>query len=147
MQGITGIGHVALNVRDLNKSLEFYTQTLGFPEMMRLPKENGETWLVYLRITDQQYLELFPGAETEKAPESWHANGMTHLCLMVDNLDAVVAQIKAKGVTLLIEPKSAADGNRQAWLSDPDGNRIELMEMGADSQQLQAIKRLHAAGV
>ena len=41
--------------------------------------------------------------------------------------------------------KAGADGNRQAWLEDPDGNRIELMEMADDCLQYQAIKRLHAA--
>ena len=34
------------------------------------------------------------------------------------------------------------DGNRQSWLQDPDGNRIELMEMADDCLQYQAIRRL-----
>jgi lactoylglutathione lyase len=46
----------------------------------------------------------------------------------------------------LLPLKTAVDGNRQAWLEDPDGNRIELMEMAEDSLQLQAIRRLRAAG-
>ena len=36
------------------------------------------------------------------------------------------------------------DGNRQAWIEDPDGNRIELMEMAPDSLQLKAVERLRA---
>jgi lactoylglutathione lyase len=146
MKGITGIGHVAINVADLGKSLDFYSNTLGFDEMMRINHDNGQPWLVYLRVTDDQFIEIFPEAETARAPESWHANGMTHLCLMVDDLDAVVAQLKAKGVTMLIEPKAGVDGNSQAWLLDPDGNRIELMQMHPQSMQLQAIKRLSAQG-
>jgi lactoylglutathione lyase len=147
MNGITSIGHVAINVADLDRSLDFYSNVLGFPEMMRIDHDNGTPWLVYLRVTDDQFIELFPGAETESTSPSWHANGFAHLCLMVDDLQTVVADIKAKGATMLIEPKSGADGNSQAWLLDPDGNKIELMQMHANSQQLQAIARLRAQGV
>jgi lactoylglutathione lyase len=38
----------------------------------------------------------------------------------------------------------AIDGNNQAWIEDPDGNRIELMEVAPDSLQLKAIARLKA---
>ena len=40
--------------------------------------------------------------------------------------------------------QTAVDGNRQAWLEDPDGNRIELMEMAPDCLQYKAIERLRA---
>lgn len=145
MQGITSVGHVAIKVTDLDRSLDFYINKLGFPEMLRLHKDDGSTWLVYLRITDSQYLEVFPGAENDRAP-GWNANGINHMCLTVDNIDEVLARVAAVGLELLLPLKTAIDGNRQAWLEDPDGNRIELMEMAEDSLQLQAIRRLHAAG-
>ena len=53
--GLLGIGHVALKVGDIERSLAFYRDTLGFAEMMRLHRDNGELWLVYLRITDTQF--------------------------------------------------------------------------------------------
>ena len=143
MRGINGLGHVAIKVTDLDRSLDYYVNKLGFPEMLRLKKDDGSVWLVYLRITDDQYLEVFPGAETERAP-GWNANGMNHLCLTVGNIDDVLAQIDAAGLSLLLPLKTAIDGNRQAWLEDPDGNRIELMEMAPDSLQYEAIRRLHA---
>ena len=145
MQGINGLGHVAIKVTDLERSLDYYVNKIGFPEMLRLKKDDGSVWLVYLRITDDQYLEVFPGAETDRAP-GWDANGMNHLCLTVDNIDSVLAQLEAKGIPLLLPLKTAIDGNRQAWLEDPDGNRIELMEMAPDSLQYAAIKRLHSEG-
>lgn len=145
MKGINGVGHVAIKVKDLDRSLDFYINKLGFPEMMRLKKDDGSVWLVYLRITDEQYLEVFPGADGDRAP-GWDANGMNHMCLTVDNIDPVLAQIKAKGLSLLLPLKTAVDGNRQAWLEDPDGNRIELMEMAPDSLQYKAINRLRSEG-
>jgi lactoylglutathione lyase len=145
MKGINGLGHVAIKVTDLDRSLDYYINKLGFPEMLRLHKDDGSVWLVYLRITDQQYLEVFPGAETDRAP-GWDANGMNHMCLTVDDIDTVLAQVEAAGLSLLLPLKTAVDGNRQAWLEDPDGNRIELMEMAQDSLQYEAIKRLRSEG-
>ena len=61
--GLLGIGHVALKVSNIENSLAFYRDTLGFDEMMRLNRDDGSLWLVYLRITDTQFIELFPGGE------------------------------------------------------------------------------------
>jgi lactoylglutathione lyase len=145
VQGINGLGHVAIKVTDLDRSLDYYINKLGFPEMLRLRKDDGSVWLVYLRITDHQYLEVFPGAESDRAP-GWNANGMNHMCLTVDDIDAVLAQVDAAGLSLLLPLKTAVDGNRQAWLEDPDGNRIELMEMAPDSLQTKAIDSIRLQG-
>lgn len=142
MLGVVGIGHVAIKVTDLDRSLDFYRDRLGFPEMLRLKHDNGETWLVYLRITDDQYLEIFPGAENDRAP-GWNANGVNHMCFTIEDLDGTTERIKAAGISLTSEIKPGLDGNRQAWIEDPDGNRIELMEMAQDCLQLRAIRRLH----
>ena len=144
MQGITSLGHVAINVKDLDKSLDFYTRIMEFPEMMRLNKPDGSVWLVYLRITDDQFLELFPGADEDHAPKSWQNNGLTHLCLTVSDIDQVVKRLSDKGVKFIVALKDGADGNRQAWVADPDGNRIELMQMMPNSMQAKAIARLRA---
>ena len=145
MNGITGIGHFALKVSDLARSLDFYRDKLGFAEMMRINKDDGSLWLVYLRITDDQFMEIFPGADTDRAP-GWDGNCITHICLAVDDLDAVVDQVEAAGIKLLIAKKTAADGNKQAWIEDPDGNRIEFMQISPSSMQMAAITRLKAMG-
>jgi lactoylglutathione lyase len=145
MQGVTSIGHVAIKVKDLAATLDFYVDRLGFREMLRLTREDGAVWLVYLRITDTQYLEVFPGAEGDRAP-GWEANGMNHMCWTVDDLDAVAARLDALGIPLLLPVKPGLDRNRQAWIEDPDGNRIELMEMAEDCLQYRAIRRLASEG-
>lgn len=146
MRGITGIGHVAIKVKDIDRSLAFYTGILEFPEMLRLKRDDGGLWLIYLRITEDQYLELFPNAEGDRAP-GLNANGLNHFCLTVADLDDVVARVVEKGVTLYRPVKTGADGNRQAWLEDPDGNRIEFMEMHPDCLQFDGLKRLAAERV
>src|SRR5215204_5798857 len=138
MKGITAIGHVAIRVKDVGRTLDFYVNKLDFPEMMRLHFPDGRLMLVYLRITDVQYLEVFPDAEGERAPPR-EANGLNHFCLEVDDLDQVVDELGRRGVALSREKKIGLDGNPQAWIEDPDGNRIEFMQMAKDSMQAEAV--------
>lgn len=145
MNSITSLAHVALKVKDLDRSLDFYVGKLGFKEMMRLDKPDGSPgpWLVYLRITDDQFLELFPDGEGDRAPNS-DATAINHVCLGVDDIDATLDFLDKAGVPLTVQKKMAADLNWQAWIEDPDGNRIELMQMMPGALQLAAIARLHA---
>jgi lactoylglutathione lyase len=143
MEGISSIGHVAIKVKDVDKSLAFWRDLLGFREMLRLHNKDGSLWLVYLRITDDQYLEIFPGAEEDHAP-GWNANGVNHVCLTVVGIEDIVQRMEQKGIKMLNPIKEGADGNRQAWIEDPDGNRIELMEMRPESLQLKAIAGMRA---
>ena len=142
--GLAGIGHVALKVADIGRSLDFYCNRLGFAEMMRLHQDDGSLWLVYLRITDTQFLELFPDGKGGRAPDR-DATAINHFCLECDDLDATAARLRGAGVKLTVEPKLGLDGNRQCWIEDPDGNRIEFMQMSSDSMQAEAIRRLRSA--
>jgi lactoylglutathione lyase len=143
MQGITGFGHIAIKVKDLEKSLDFYVNKLGFEYFLDLKRDDGTVWIVYLRITDTQFLELFPGAEGDRAPGK-EANGVNHLCLTIEDMPATVARMKANGITMLSEMKQGIDGNPNAWVEDPDGNRYELMEMTPGCIQAKAITALKA---
>jgi lactoylglutathione lyase len=142
MKGITSLAHVALKVKDIGKSLDFYVNKLDFPEMFRLERD-GKLWIVYLRVTDDQYLELFPEGVGDRAAGR-DATGVNHICLSVDDMDGVLAQIKKAGIKLTAEKKMGADYNYQAWIEDPDGNRIELMQLMPNAMQLDAIKGMKA---
>lgn len=144
MKIFEGLGHLAFKVKDLDASIAFYDK-LGFPEFLRLLNDKGDPWIVYLRITDEIYLELFPKGVGDKVPEADRI-GLTHLCLTVKDIDAAEAQLKAVGVPLSRPRKEGrgVDRNRGMWIEDPDGHRIEIMEMAADCIQYEAIKALHA---
>jgi lactoylglutathione lyase len=143
--GFTSIGHVAIRVKDIDASLDFYCNKLGFQEMLRLHRDNGDLWLVYVRVTDLQYLEIFPYAVGDQAQPREQV-GLNHVSLTVTDVDDVVRQLTAIGIPLIQPLVNGADGNRQAWIADPDGNRFELMQMRPDCMQYQAIKRLRAEG-
>lgn len=142
MKNAKAIGHVAVSVRDIERSMDFYVNKLGFAEMFRLHRDE-KLWIVYLRITDTQFLELFPGGVGDGAPP-FENLGFNHLCIEVDDLDAAIAEITGNGVKLTIQKKVGADDNLQAWVADPDGNRIELMQLGKNAMQTAAIARLKA---
>jgi lactoylglutathione lyase len=144
MKGISSIAHVALTVRDIERSLDFYVNRLGFQEMFRL-RRGGALWIVYLRITDNQYLELFPDGADERAPGP-DATGVNHVCLGVDDIDAVIAELADAGIPLASAKKMGADHNWQAWIADPDGNRIELMQTTPNAMQLAAISSIATGG-
>lgn len=140
MRTVVGIGHVAIRVTDVERTLDFYVGKLGFREMMRLERD-GRLWLLYLRVTETQFIEVFPEGEGGRAPGK-EAVGFNHLCLEVSDIEAAIAELAASGVALTNPLKLGADGNRQAWIEDPDGHRIELMQMAPDSLQAQALARL-----
>lgn len=136
------LGHLAMRVKDLQTSLDFYTK-LGFPEMTRLLNDKGEPWIVYLRITDDEYLELFPGGVGE-LPAAPNQVGIFHICLTVESIEDTLAHLAKAGIPLSRPRREARgiDGNRGMWIEDPDGNQIEVMEMAPDCIQMKAIERL-----
>lgn len=141
---IVGIGHVAFNVNNLDAVLDFYTNKLGFAEMFHLNNQEGQLWIIYLRINDSVYLELFPFAAPPQ-PIPPKTAGFNHLCLEVKDIEGTVEALRAKGVEITQEIKLGLDGNKQAWIRDPEGTRIELMELMPGSMQAQAIERLRAS--
>ena len=83
---ITGIAHNAVTVRDMQESLRFYTEALGFIKAFEIDRpENGAPWIVYLSVAPGQFLELFYGG-TEDNPWRDTLIGFNHFCFEVDDI-------------------------------------------------------------
>lgn len=118
----------------MSRSIEFYTGMLGLTEQFRLCNDKGEPGLVYLKIADNQFIELFPGAKgPHAAPEN---SGLVHLCLQVDDIQQTYAELTARGLVTNGEPHLGGDQSWQFWTSDPDGNPIEFHQFTAESRQI-----------
>lgn len=131
---ITGLTHAAARVTDLNKSLEFYTGLLGLPEQFRLTNDQGEPWLIYLKVAERQFIELFPGAAgPHEAPKG---AALVHICLEVDDIQATYKELTDRGLVTRGEPKLGGDGSWQFWTDDPDGNPIEFHQFTSESRQM-----------
>lgn len=134
------IGHLAITVKDMEKSMDFYTKCFGFRHVFDFDRpETGEPWIVYLHMGGSQFIELFYGGKNDY---HWDEadRAYNHLCFAVDDMDATVKAINEAGYTLRKQPKIGCDGNSQCWIDDPDGVRIEIMQLGPDSPQTKVIK-------
>jgi lactoylglutathione lyase len=141
MGKITGIAHIAVTVKNMEKSLDFYTRVLGFKKAFTIPNPAGEPWIEYLYIGNGQFAELFYGGEKDN-PWSGELRGFNHICLQVDDIHSVVEHVKKEGVELTVEPKQGVDKNWQAWIKDPDGIRIEFMQIDEQSPHYKAMRDL-----
>ena len=146
--------HIGLTVSDLDRSIDFYTQVLGF-KLLRRTTNNA-----YLHLEDQ-LLELTPRSErapmpTLRNPDEYEARlrgeiGITHLGFRVDDIEEAVQQIEHLGGELITPPyefepqieyvaetgdeklrRAARPVGRSHWkiamFADPDGIILELLE-------------------
>ena len=132
---ITDLGHTAFAAYDLEKTLEFYA-LLGMREAFRLHHDDGSLMLVYLHVGGDRFLEVFPGGPP---PDPNLAQSFMHLCLLTGDIHAVCEHLRTQGVALDREPVVGLDGNRQAWVKDPDGNAIELRQLAEDWRQRKEV--------
>jgi lactoylglutathione lyase len=142
MGKITGIAHIAITVTDMKKSLDFYTRVLGFRKAFSFSNpKTGEPWIEYIYMGDGQFVELFYGGIKDN-PWSGELRGFNHICLQVDDIHSVVEHVKKEGVEITDELKQGLDGNWQAWIKDPDGIRIEFMQIDERSPHYKAMREL-----
>jgi catechol 2,3-dioxygenase-like lactoylglutathione lyase family enzyme len=138
--GIVSLTHVGVGVSDLKKALHFYVDELGFKEAFRLNKSDGSPLLIYLHIENSNtFVELFPGHDASSNPPPM----FNHMGLVVKDLQATLHTLKDRGYPLEADAfdkasKVAGDGTKYYFVSDPDGNHIELSELDPGALQLKA---------
>ncbi len=138
---VEGLSHTAIRTRNILDSVRFYTEILGMKEAFRMHAEDGSLATVYLFIAPGQYLELFSGGmqESTTGPDQI---GFCHICLMTRDIHRSYESVRAKGGPLDSEIRRGKSQCLMFWTHDPDGTRIEVMEMPPESMQAQADLRL-----
>src|SRR3984885_8738741 len=131
-RGIVGLNYVAISVADLDKAVEYYTKTMGFPEAFRIKNAAGEVQLVYVQISQNTFVELLP-ANAQRPP------GINHFGLHVDNMTAATAMFKARGASVG-ETINSSTKAVLANITDPNGVRIELAELPPESLHRKAME-------
>ena len=127
---IKGLAHVCFTVRDLDASIAFYQEKLGFTPAFDFINDRGERFGVYLHLSGRVFIELFHAEKVEPASGQLYQ----HICLEVDDIRATVAQLRNRGVDVG-DIALGSDNSWQAWLEDPDGNKIELHDYTPESKQ------------
>jgi lactoylglutathione lyase len=118
--------HPAYRVADIGRSLEFY-MAVGYAEVGRVDDGDGAT-LTMLKLPGDQRVTL----ELVHRPAGGAVEigtGFSHLAVQVDDLAATTEALSAAGLRPgSIARPGGADGPQTAWLEDPDGYRIELVQ-------------------
>jgi lactoylglutathione lyase len=123
---IKGLDHVGVVTTDLERAARFYTEKLGFREVMRLETTHSGT-IIFVSANGCQ-VELFGNGkppDPNAAASAGAVVGYKHISLLVDSVDEEYARLKALGVEFMMGPTAAESGLRLAFLRDPDGNPIE----------------------
>jgi Lactoylglutathione lyase and related lyases len=125
---VLGLWGVRYQVRDVQRSILFYTQTLGFKlDLQNLPAFGQ------VSIADLKLILSGPGASGSRAmPDGreQEPGGWNRVILRVKDLPAVIAELETKGVRFR-NKMEVGPGGKQVQVEDPDGNPIELFEPGS----------------
>ena len=136
---IKGIAHNALNVSDMDASVRFYRDGLGLTKAFEINDKEGKPWIVYLKVADGKFLELFYGGV--KDPDSHYAGdliGPHHFSFETDDIDETARRCHAAGLRDSDDAWTNLDRNRAIWIEDPDGNGVEIIQYMPDSPHMTA---------
>ena len=116
--------HLALSVKDLNRSAEFYNKVLQLPEIINRTKIEGIRWFV---LADGKELHLISIIKEQVV-----TNKAIHIGLATNNVDAFVHRLERLKITYtdwLGKPNTVnirTDGVKQIYFQDPDGYWVEV---------------------
>ena len=131
---IKRIEHIAIAVNSLRESIDLLRDQFGIP--LEYEQQIGSTRLAMLPV-GETYLELLEGTGADNSVRKWIAEkgtGLFHICFEVDDIEAALTELKAKGVKLRDEVPRIGHGGAKIAFIDPasTGNvLIELAELPA----------------
>lgn len=153
--GITAIGHIGICVSDMERSIRFWRDGLGF-EVLREMTFYGSAWKRILELDDLDLqtkiirrdhvtLELLafakPGHVGTDERRPMNQLGFTHLAIWVDDIDSAAKRVVDHGGRLIETTRTAFDHPKiqGRWLmaTDPDGIRLELIQYPAGEDILE----------
>lgn len=131
MPQIKAINHVAVVVEDMEKSLAFWRDALGIElhELRDVPAEKSQ--VAFLPLAGAEVELVMPTTDDSGIAKylAKRGQGMHHICLEVDEIEGMLAQLKEKNIRLINEePRTAADGKRYAFIH-PESTGGVLVEL------------------
>ena len=125
-------GHVAFKVSDVERSVRWYGDAFGAKKVFHAKPEGERPELMFLEFARGQFVEFFTNGKN-KVEQPPDPVGYLHFCLLVDDLDSALKHLAAMNVKPDRGPFTGRAQQRIAFISDPDGNVIELMQIPAES--------------
>ena len=124
--------HVAFKVADAERSVRWYADAFGAKKIYHVEAQGERPELMFLEFANGQCIELFPGGKNMLASPP-DPIGYIHFCLVLDNLEQAIEHLAKMDIKLDRKFIGRAK-QRIAFVSDPDGNSIELMEIPPESE-------------
>ena len=130
--------HVAVRVPDFEAAKRWYVEKLDFRVIHEWPYADLKLAYVGPATDDHFYIELLGDGEPKPVPkpiytdlgDSLRLAGYHHFCLNVRDLDAAIAELRRRGVTIVTEPfELPVISRRLAFIADPFGNLVELAQV------------------
>lgn len=124
---IKRIEHAGIMVKNLEESISFYTDIIGFQLLGRLDHPNGQIKIAFIGTEDAEgtQIELLEGYNNSLPAEG----KVHHLALKVEGLESEVARLKEAGVRFIDkEITTLPNGSRYMFFEGPDGEWLELFE-------------------
>jgi lactoylglutathione lyase/glyoxylase I family protein len=130
--------HLAMRVPDFDIAKRWFVEKLDFRVIHEWPYADQRLAYVAPPTDDSFFVEILGDGDPKPIPKPVYADlgdslrlaGYHHFCLNVKDLDATVAELRRRGVTIVTEPFELAVINRRlAFLADPFGNLIELAQV------------------
>jgi glyoxylase I family protein len=122
---VLGLWGVRYQVKDVQRSIAFYTEILGFNLDLKVLPAFGQVSLSNLKL-----ILSGPGASGSRPmPDArqQEPGGWNRIVLQVEDLPACIADLKRKGVPFRNEMETGP-GGKQIQIEDPDGNPVELFQ-------------------
>jgi methylmalonyl-CoA/ethylmalonyl-CoA epimerase len=128
---IKKINHIAIIVPELDDSLVFWRDTLGLNLTHIEDVPSQQATVAFLPVGDSELELVKPTSDTSGAAKflAKRGPGLHHIALEVDNLDEMLAQLKAKGVRLINETAIIAAGGKRAAFIHPESANGVLVEL------------------
>jgi len=119
--------YTGIRIRDLKRSIEFYTKTMGMKEVQRGKMQADGIFVQLKSKTSQQVLELnYYPPETKFYEEYVEGSELDHLAFWCKDVRKSYERVLAGGATSAVEPWDEG-GYTLAFVRDPDGIWIELI--------------------
>lgn len=123
--------HTCLNVSELDKSIEFYTHLIGLRLVSRRDVKQNNAEIAFLQDESGAAIELTHWRDKKNLVEG---DNFDHIALAVNDVRRTIDELKANGVTIAMEPFSLSGSSSNiAFIKDPDGNWLELIEKARNS--------------
>lgn len=119
--------HVAIIVKDMDQSIQFYSEMFGFTVRLRGNNPNREMAFLYLEAQPDMEIELIQ--DIDPVGEYNESGIVNHLAFTVDDLDASIRYYCEKGIVFTSEePKPTLEGGRMILFKGPNEELLQFVE-------------------